>query len=353
MTAQNPSTEVTTAVFSNRRKIVILGAAFTVLVLSGLGAIAVGTYDLSLSEVLSILAARRHPPADGMQAGRLPSMIVWEIRLPRILLSATVGVALAAAGAVFQGCFRNPLVEPYILGVSSGSAFGAALGIVLPQFFLSIQLSAFTFGTVAVFAAYGLARVRGETPLVTLILAGVIIGSIGTALVSILKYLSDDTALREIVFWYMGGFYYAGWRDVALIAPPVMAGFLAIWAMGWKLNVLSLGEEEARALGVDPERYKIVLVTLATLITALSVSAVGIIAWVGLMMPHAARLLLGPDHRFLLPMAALTGAVYLILCDTLARILMSTEIPVSIITSITGAPYLNFLLRSKGKGAFG
>ncbi len=346
MTAQPTEPGTTILSFSNRRKVLLIGLTAVLLVAAALLSLLLGAYSLTLAEVFVVFLP-------GGEEATLPATIVREIRLPRILLAVAVGAALAVAGAVFQGCFRNPLVEPYILGVSSGAAFGAALGIVLPQFFLSIQLSAFLFGALAVFAAYRLARVRGETPLVTLILAGVIIGSLGTALVSILKYLSDDTALREIVFWYMGGFYYAGWRDVAVIAPAVLLGLLLLWSQAWKLNVLSMGEEEALALGVDPERHKLWLVALATLITALSVSAVGIIAWVGLMMPHAARLLLGPDHRFLLPMAALMGAVYLLGCDTLARTLTDAEIPVSIITSITGAPYLLFLLRSKGKALFG
>jgi len=346
MTAQPTEPGTTILSFSNRRKVLLIGLTAVLLVASALLSLLLGAYSLTLGEVFVALL----PGGDG---AALPATIIREIRLPRILLAVAVGGALAVAGAVFQGCFRNPLVEPYILGVSSGAAFGAALGIVLPQFFLSIQLSAFLFGALAVFAAYLLARVRGETPLVRLILAGVIIGSLGTALVSILKYLSDDTALREIVFWYMGGFYYAGWRDVAIVGPVVTFGLLLLWSQAWKLNVLSMGEEEARALGVDPERHKLWLVGLATLITALSVSAVGIIAWVGLMMPHAARLLLGPDHRFLLPMAALMGAVYLLGCDTLARTLTDAEIPVSIITSITGAPYLLFLLRSKGSTLFG
>jgi iron complex transport system permease protein len=349
MKEQRSGTDDTNLIFSNRGKLRVLGIAALLLIASGLMAMVAGAYDISIGQVLKAVLDM----GAGEDGEALAAMIVWQIRLPRILLAIAVGVALAAAGAVFQACFRNPLVEPYILGVSAGSAFGAALGIVFPQFFLSIQLLAFLFGAVAVFSAYGLATVRGETPIVTLILAGVIIGSIGMALVSILKYISDDTALREIVFWYMGGFYYASWTDVTIILPVVLLGVLVLWRMGWKLNVLSMGEEESRSLGVHPERYKLFLVVIATLITALSVSAVGIIAWVGLMMPHAARALLGPDHRYMIPMAALMGAIYLIWCDTLARTMTSAEIPVGIITSITGAPYLIYLLRTKGKSIFG
>ena len=338
--------------FSARGKSRALWIAFGLLIISILIALIAGAYNISVSEVIKALFSPGAETSSDNSRKELSRMIIWQIRLPRILLAIAVGAGLATAGAVFQACFRNPLVEPYILGVSAGSAFGAALGIVFPQFFLSVQLLAFFFGAVAVFAAYSLATVRGETPIVALILAGVIIGSIGMALVSILKYISDDTALREIVFWFMGGFYYASWSDVVIILPVVILGVFTMWRMGWKLNVLSMGEEEARSLGVHPEKYKLILVILATLVTALSVSAVGIIAWVGLMMPHAARALLGPDHRYLIPMAALMGALYLIGCDTLARTLTSAEIPVGIITSISGAPYLIYLLRTKGKSMF-
>jgi len=338
--------------FSEKRKILIIGITFILLITASLMVVTMGAYNIGILDVYNVVLVHL-TSGDINTIEKLHNTIVWDIRLPRIILAVTVGIALATAGAVFQGCFRNPLVEPYILGVSSGAAFGAALGIVFPQFFLSIQISAFIFASIAVFTAYSLARVRGKTPVVTLILAGVIVGSIFMALVSIMKYISDDTALREIVFWLMGGFYYAGWADVKLITPIVFIGFATIWLMGWKLNILSMGDEEARTLGVNPEKYKIIVITIATLISALSVSAVGIIAWVGLMMPHAARMILGPDHRFMIPMAALMGAMYLILCDTLARTLTTSEIPVGIITSIIGAPYLIYLLRSKGKTIFG
>lgn len=273
--------------------------------------------------------------------------------MPRILLAISVGGALAIAGAVFQAVFRNPLVEPYILGVSSGAAFGAALGIVFPLVFFSIQLSAFAFGAFAVVLAYSLARVRGETPIITLILAGVIIGSIFSALVSLLKYMADDTALREIVFWLMGGFYYATWNDVFLLVPAVLASFVVLWGLGWKLNILSMGDEEARTLGVNPEKYKFIVIAFATGITAFSVSLVGIIAWVGLMMPHASRMILGPDNRFVIPASLMMGGCYMIICDTLARTLTTAEIPVGILASILGAPYLCYLIRHKGRVIFG
>jgi len=338
-----------TKTFSEKRKAFVIGILFLILIASSLTAVVLGAYDIGVFDVYKTLLLHINPAGEIGSVEKLHDTIIWDIRMPRIILAVTVGIALATAGAVFQGVFRNPLVEPYILGVSSGAAFGAALGIIYPQFFLSIQVSAFIFGSIAVFGAYTLARVKGETPIVTLILAGVIIGSIFGAMVSILKYISDDTALREIVFWLMGGFYYATWDDVKIITPVVILCFIGVWYLSWKLNILSMGDEEARSLGVNPERYKLVVVSIATLVTAVSVSSVGIIAWVGLMMPHAARMILGPDHRFMIPAAACMGGIYLILCDTLARTLTTAEIPVGIITSILGAPYLIYLLRNKGK----
>lgn len=339
--------------FHEGRKLLTLGILLALLVGIMITAVIIGPFGLKLENVLEVLAAHLLPGGDVSTINKLHNTVVWDIRLPRVLLATAVGAALAVSGGVFQGCFKNPLVEPYILGASSGAAFGAALAIVLQTYLLSLQVSAFIFAVVAVFGAYSLARVRGETPIVTLILAGVIIGSIFSAMVSILKYTAADAALREIVFWLMGGFYYAVWKDVALVLPPVALLTLLLCLMGWKLNIISMGDDEARTLGVNPEKYKIVFILLATLMTALSVSVVGIIAWVGLMMPHAARMVLGPDHRFMLPGAALMGSMYLVVCDTLARNMTNTEIPVGIITSILGAPYLIYLLRSKGKTAFG
>lgn len=338
--------------FGEGRKIGILIVLSLLLFITACIAVVMGAYDISIAAVYRTILTHL-TLGDFSALPRLHNTIIWDIRVPRIILAISVGGALAIAGAVFQSVFRNPLVEPYILGVSSGAAFGAALGIVFPHIFFSIQISAFIFGALAVIFAYMLARIRGETPIVTLILAGVIVGSIFSALVSLLKYISTDSALREIVFWLMGGFYYATWGDVRMLTPFVLFCFIILWGLGWKLNILSMGDEEARTLGVNPERYKLIVVALATAVTAFAVSIVGIIAWVGLMMPHAARMMLGPDNRYVIPAALMMGATYLIICDTLARTLTSAEIPVGILTSILGAPYLCYLLRHKGRVIFG
>jgi len=356
MEQSDPKKILTSSLHSNvheRKKIFILIGLFITLIASVLIALTIGVYQISIIDVFSTILYHIIPVDDLSNFNSLYDTIVWNIRFPRIILSVGVGISLAAAGGIYQGCFRNPLVEPYILGVESGAAFGAAMAIVIPTFFLSLQVSAFLFGGIAVFSAYLLARVRGETPVIMLILSGVIIGSIFTAFVSILKYVATDAALREIVFWLMGGFYYASWSDVFLVIPIILISFFLVWLLSWKLNILSMGDEEAKTLGVNPEWYKAFFIILATLMTALSVSVVGVIAWVGLMMPHAARMIIGPDHRFMLPTAAMMGGIYLILCDTIARTLTSAEIPVGILTSIIGAPYLLYLIRNKGKLTFG
>lgn len=338
--------------FSEVRKIGILVVLGIMLIVMASVAIMTGNYYIAINDVIHTIT--KHLTFGDISAvPSLHNMVIWDLRIPRILLSFLIGGSLAIAGAVYQSVFRNPLVEPYILGASSGAAFGAALAIVYPVIGVSVQLSAFCFGAFAVTFAYLLARVQGETPIFTLVLAGVIISSIFTASVSLLKYLSNDAALREIVFWLMGGFYYATWDDVILLAPVTVAGFLILLAMGWELNLLSMGDEEARALGVNPEKSKFIAITIATALTAISVSLVGIIAWVGLMMPHASRILLGPDNRYVIPASFMMGGIYVIVSDTLARILTSAEVPVGIITSVLGAPYLCYLLRSKGRGMFG
>jgi iron complex transport system permease protein len=348
--APDPAIDVT---FSLRPRLGLLAALAAGLVLVSAVALVVGAYRLSAADVWATILARLGLAGKALPEGRLHDTVVWNMRLPRIIMAITVGAALSSSGAIFQGCFRNPLVEPYILGVSSGAAFGAALGIIYPWFPLSVQLSAFAFAALAVAIVYALAHVRGELAVVTLVLAGVIVGAVFAAGVSMLTYLATNVQMREIVFWLMGGFYFSTWRDVVIAAPLVALGAGGMYANGWTLNVLSMGDQEARSLGVHPERVRRLLIVLATLVTATAVSSVGVIAWVGLMTPHAARLLVGPDNRFVIPCSVLLGSIYMVLCDTLARTLTTSEIPVGIITSLLGAPYLAYLLRSRTHGLFG
>lgn len=318
-------------------------------------ALVAGEYDIGALEALNVIGFKLFGltlPGLG-EIPKIHEVIVWKVRAPRLVVAVMSGVALAASGAAYQGCFRNPLVEPFILGVSSGAAFGAALAIVLPQVFPPSQVTAFGFALGAVLLACSIARSRGETPPMSLVLSGIVIGSLFTALVGIMKYIASDAELRDITFWMMGGFYYSTWHDAALLAGVILPAFLGLCLLSWRLNLLSLGDEEARSLGLNPSRTRLVIILLATLAAATCVATVGIIAWVGLMMPHAARMLLGPDNRLTMPAAALMGAIYLLICDTLARTLVGSEIPIAIVASLLGGPYLLWLLRSKGKELYG
>lgn len=332
------------------RKIIII-ALLAALFVAIFFAITSGNSELSLTTICNIILFKLTGyNMDSISARDIA--IVWNMRLPRILMAILAGIALATAGTLYQGCFRNPLVEPFILGASSGASFGASLAIVLPSLFLPIQISAFLFALLAVAIAYILARQKGEINTVGLVLSGVIIGSVFSALVSIMKYLSEDTQLREITFWMMGGLYHASWGDISINTIVILLCFIIAWIFAWKLNLLSIGDEESKSLGINPDQYKTLFIIIATLMTAICVSSAGIIAWVGLMMPHAARLLVGPDNRFVIPIASLCGAIYLLICDTIARTLTTGEIPIGIITSIIGAPFLIWILRAKSGRLF-
>lgn len=351
-----PTAQVSTADalsrLGDRRKWVFLLILAAALAILALVTMIIGPYQIGAHDVYKVVAT--HILSGNTETlDRLFDTVIWEIRFPRILLAILAGIALATSGAVYQGAFRNPLVDPFILGVSAGASLGAALGIVYPQIFLNIQSGAFVFAIVAVGLAYCAARTEGKTPIVTLIIAGVIISSLFQSVVSILKYLADDKALRAIVFWTMGGFSYATWSDIKVLAPLILPCFAALWMLGWKLNVLSMGDEEARTLGINPDIFKLLLIMLATFMTAVAVSAVGTIAWVGLLVPHAVRMMLGPDNRFVIPGSAILAGIFLLLCDTIARTLTTAEIPISIITSILGTPFLFHLLRTKGRYHFG
>ncbi len=332
------------------RKISIL-ILLILLIFAVLTALISGNSGLSPASVFNIIIYKT-TGYSFLDMSKSDIAIVWNMRMPRVLMAVLAGIALSTAGALYQGCFRNPLVEPFILGASSGASFGASAAIVFPMLFVSIQISAFVFALAAVTASYFLARQKGEINTVGLVLSGVIIGSVFSALVSIMKYLSEDTQLREITFWMMGGLYHAAWDDIYINAFIIIGCFILAWILAWKLNLLSIGDEEAKSLGINPDKYKTIFIITATLMTSVCVSSVGIIAWVGLMMPHAARLLTGPDNRYVIPLSSLAGAIYLLICDTIARTLTMGEIPIGIITSILGAPFLIWILRAKSGGLF-
>lgn len=331
-----------------KRKYVFLWIGLILFLCTIVLSIQFGNYPIKSKELFSVIqyhiGGRVYPEST-------LDTIVWKIRLPRVITAAMVGIALSVSGAVFQGIFRNPLVEPYVLGVSSGSAFGAAVCIVFFPM-MSKSFVAFLFAMAAMFLAYGLAYSKENMPIARLILSGMIVSSVFTALLNYLKVIASDSKLREITFWTMGGFYTSEWAGAVRMVQIALAGLFISWLAGWKLNVLAMGEHESKTLGIHTGRLKFILILTATFMTASSVAEAGIISWVGLMIPHAARMLIGPDHRFMIPFSALLGGTFLMICDTLARTLIMGELPISIITSMLGAPYLIFLLRHNRKVYF-
>lgn len=325
------------------QKRIILGISGVILVVTAVIAITAGAYPISVPDVYQTILQHL---GFGGDKPLLFDIIVWEIRVPRILLAGVVGAALSISGAVFQGVFRNPLVEPFILGISSGAAAGAGIAIVLGITVISLQWTAFLFGILATIIAYSLASSGKETPLVNLILAGIVVNALFTALLLYLKTIAPYSLLQNLTFWLMGGFSAADWEDVGFIGIQIILCCVILSFLGWHLNLLSMGEDEARSLGLDIRRCKIIILGLATYITSISVATVGIIAWVGLIIPHIARMTIGPDHRYLLPLSACIGAFFVIICDTLARTLIGSEIPISVITSALSAPYLMYLIRT-------
>jgi iron complex transport system permease protein len=277
--------------------------------------------------------------------------IVWEIRLPRIIAAMIVGAALSISGVSFQGTFQNPLVSPDILGVSSGAGFGAALAILLFGDMFFVQISAFVFGLIAVGLTYSISRsFRGSRTLI-MVLCGIAIAALFGAFISMTKYLADPyDKLPAIVYWLMGSLSAVSIDDLYLILIPMIIGFSVLIMIRWRLNILALGDEEAQSLGIDVKRLRMIIIVCCTLLTAAAVSISGIIGWVGLVIPHVTRMIVGPDHKKLLPATICVGAFFMLLVDNVARSLVQIEIPLGILTAMIGAPFFLYLLRKGYEG---
>ena len=286
-------------------------------------------------------------PADMM-------MIFWNVRVPRIILSIFAGAGISTAGAVFQALFRNPLAAPDILGVTFGSGFGAALAIMFfAPIALVIQTSAFVFGVTAVTLAYILASLSRDSSPSVLVISGIVISAIFQAGLNFIMYIANPyDQLAQIVFWTMGSFNTASWIKVRGTVPLLLPCIMLIMIFSWRLNIVTQGEEDAQSMGIHVFRWRFFYVLISTLMVALSVANVGNVAWIGLIMPHIARYLAGAEHRRLIPMTAILGGLFLMVMDTLARSVMLSEIPISIVTSIFGAPFLGYLVVKAGKTRF-
>lgn len=272
--------------------------------------------------------------------------VVWSVRFPRAVAVVLVGAGLSISGAVFQGTFRNPLVSESILGVSSGASVGAAIGILWSESNYTIELFAFAGGLLAVGMTYAISRTYKSNPTLVMVLAGVIVSSLFTAITSLLKYVADPyTKLPDITFWLMGSFALVNANDVIMVAPVMLICMGVLMLIRWRLNVLSLGDEEARALGIDTRTLRLIVILCATLTTAAAVCISGLIGFVGLVIPQMARMLVGPNHKVMIPATVLIGGAYLLVVDTICRDISSSEIPISIVTAIVGAPIFLYLLK--------
>ena len=303
-----------------------------------------GRYNIYFNEVVGSLL-----PFLGIKVGTEAWTLVILHRLPRALAAAAVGAALSASGAAYQGVFHNPLVNPGLLGVSSGAGFGAALAIVVTGGSFLIYPSAFAFGILAVVLSYWIARIYKQTPTIMLILGGTIVSSVFAALVSLMKYMADSaTQLPAITFWLMGSLADSSFGQFwALI--PMGIGVFTLVLCSWRINVLSMGDKEARSLGLNVAANKAAVVGGATLATAGAVCLSGVVGWVGLVIPHIGRMIVGSDNRKLIPVSMALGASFLVIVDTVARCALTSEIPLGILTALIGAPFFVYLLK-KTKG---
>ena len=327
----------------------IRSLSIAVLVLAVLLGLCWGRYPLSPSRVAVVLGRLLHVCGG---SDPIADAVIWQVRLPRVLAGLLVGSALSCGGATFQAVLRNPLVSPDILGVLSGSAFGAALVIVMGGSPVLIQLGAFCGGLAAVSAGLSISRLLPSGGLLTLLMGGLIANAVFTALLSLVKYTADPMdQLPAVVNWLLGTLSQTGWTELSWLTVPVLALVTVLILLSPLLDVLSLGDDEARSLGVSVQVMRPVIILLATLVCAMTISMAGIIGWVGLLVPHVARMLAGAEHRNMMPVCALLGAAGLILADTVARSLTSGEVPLGIMTELFGAlAFVLVLRRLRGEG---
>ncbi|QKF82767.1 FecCD family ABC transporter permease [Halarcobacter ebronensis] len=322
---------------------------FILLVFISIFSLSLGQYHLEISQIFDFFLYKVGlKEIDNFQ---LLQNIIMEIRFPRIVASILIGASLAISGVAFQSMFKNPLVSPGILGVLSGAAFGAALGMIFFKKFLLIQVSSFVFGVLAVFIALFISMFNRQNQLILLILGGVVSSAFFSSMLSITKYMADPyNELPAIVYWLMGSLALIDKQTIYIISIPILLGIFLMILLSKYLNILSLGDEEAKSLGVNVKLIRFVIILIATFISALTVVLAGMIGWVGLVIPHIARLLFGSNNIIIVPISALLGGIYLLIIDNLSRTLFSVEIPIGILTSLIGIPFFAYALKNVKKG---
>lgn len=302
-----------------------------------------GRYPISPIDVVSTILS---PIIPQLSTSQTISTIVFDIRLPRIIAAMVVGAALAMAGVAFQGIFKNPLVSSDLLGVSNGAGFGAAIAILMSASSAIIQVMAFLFGIISVAMTYLISKAYRAGGILVLVLSGVAISAFFNALISGVKFIADpDDKLPEIVYWLMGSIATVTVEDLLMIFIPILIGGVILFLLRWRMNLLAMGDEEAQSLGLNPSRTRLLIIVGCTLLTSAAVSISGIIGWIGLVIPHMARMIVGPDNKILLPASLSLGASFLLLIDTVSRVALTIEIPIGILTAIIGVPVFLYLLR--------
>ena len=302
-----------------------------------------GRYPVSPVDVVKTILSPIFPQ---LTVSSTINTIVWQIRLPRILAALLVGASLSMAGTAFQGIFKNPLVSSDLLGVSNGAGFGAALAILFSGSGIVIQIFAFIFGIISVSITYLISKAYRAGGILILILSGVAISAFFNSLISAIKFVADpEDKLPEIVYWLMGSLASITMDEIIMIIIPLFIGFIILYLLRWQMNILAMGDEEAQSLGLNPSRVRLIIIAACTLLTSAAVSISGIIGWIGMIIPHMARMVVGPDNKILIPASLSLGASFLLLIDNISRVVISIEIPIGILTSIIGVPLFLYLLR--------
>lgn len=318
-------------------------------ILIGFFALCLGRYMISPKEVLDVLAEQVF--GMNLEVPEVNISVVWNVRLPRILLALLVGTGLAVSGAAFQGLFSNPLATPDTLGVAAGASFGAALGILLFENIVMVQLLSVVFGIAAVALTYSISKVKGKSTILMVVLGGMVTSAFFQALISLIKYVADpETKLPTITYWLMGSMASVSYNTLLGGAPLIIIGTLVLYLLRWRLNILSLSEDEARTMGYNIQHMRWLVILAATAVTASAVSMCGQIGWVGLLIPHITRMLVGTNNQKVIPVSISLGACYMVIIDTVARSASTAEIPLSILTALIGAPFFGYLLRKTGGG---
>lgn len=331
---------------------ILFPSLFGLLFLTVLASLALGRYPVSPGEIIHFLACRL-ANANSMEAQRLETLqtVLVHIRMPRIVGAMLVGAALSVSGAVLQAIFINPMVSPKLVGILAGASFGAAMGTVLSLSWVAVQATSSAFGIIGVLVAVGIARLYRGDRILLLVLGGIISSEFFNSLFLLMKYLADPyNQLPIITYWFMGGFALADAKTVFVLSFPILAGILILLILSPYLNVLTMGDEEARTLGVNVTVLRLIFILTSTVISSLTVAVCGMLGWVGLVIPHMSRMLVGPDNRVFLPVTTIVGAIFLLIVDDLSRLLFQVEIPLGILTALVGVPVFALILKNARKG---